>query len=129
MMERVKEERLAPNPEKYEQRKKIMQEIQDKKMKILLEKRREAEVYKMEQHKNKQTLVSYREESQKQNFERMLLIRNQLDIGNQKKREFLEMKKKNAKREVETVMDRQRNDIQGYEHEAEELERMEAELL
>jgi len=80
-------------------------------MKIVQDKKKEVELYKMEQQKNKEMLKSYREESLKQNNERMLLIRHQLDIGNQKKKEFLEMKKKNAKKELETIMDRQRSDI------------------
>lgn len=73
--------------------------------------------------------MSYRIESEKQNWERKMLIREQLQKGQQKKQEFLEQKRKNAKREVTNMMDMQRNDIQNYEKEAEELERLEAELL
>jgi cell division septum initiation protein DivIVA len=46
-----------------------------------------------------------------------------------KKQEFLDQKRKNAKREVTNMMDMQRNDIQNYEKEAEDLEKLEAELL
>jgi hypothetical protein len=42
---------------------------------------------------------------------------------------FYEQKRVNAKREADTIVAMQRNDIQNYEREAEELERMEAELL
>lgn len=73
--------------------------------------------------------MSYRIESEKQNWERKMLIREQLQKGQQKKQEFLEQKRKNAKREVSNMMDMQRNDIQNYEKEAEELEKLEAELL
>ena len=100
------------NEEKsHSTRRQVLNEIQEKRMKIVQDKKKEVELYKMEQQKNKEMLKSYREESLKQNNERMLLIRHQLDIGNQKKKEFLEMKKKNAKKELETIMDRQRSDI------------------
>jgi len=92
-------------------------------------KKQEVEMYKQEQSRTKQQLISYREESEKQNYERKLLIRQQLEYGNMKKNEFLEQKKKNAKREVDSLMVMQRSEIQQYEHEAEDLEKMEAELL
>ena len=92
-------------------------------------KKQEVEMYKQEQSRTKQQLISYREESQKLNYERKLLIRQQLEYGNMKKNEFLEQKKKNAKREVDSLMVMQRSEIQQYEHEAEDLEKMEAELL
>jgi len=92
-------------------------------------KKQEVEMYKQEQSRTKQQLISYREESEKQNYERKLLIRQQLEYGNMKKNEFLEQKRKNAKREVDSLMVMQRSEIQQYEHEAEDLEKMEAELL
>jgi hypothetical protein len=92
-------------------------------------KKQEVEIYKQEQSRTKQQLISYREESEKQNYERKLLIRQQLEYGNQKKNEFLMQKRKNAKREVDSLMVMQRSEIQQYEHEAEDLEKMEAELL
>lgn len=58
-----------------------------------------------------------------------MLIREQLQRGQLKKQEFLDQKRKNAKREVNNMMDMQRNDIQNYEKEAEDLEKLEAELL
>ena len=58
-----------------------------------------------------------------------MLIREQLQRGAAKKQEFLEQKRKNAKREVSNMMDMQRNDIQNFEKEAEDLEKLEAELL
>ena len=56
-------------------------------------------MYKVEKRNNIQTVRSFREHSQKENYERRLLIREQLEIGNQKKWEFMNQKRENAKKE------------------------------
>ena len=60
---------------KMEQRIRTQKEIKEKKLQIFIAKKHEVEIYKQEQNRNKQHLISYREESEKQNYERKLLIR------------------------------------------------------
>ena len=86
-LEQIKE---APDVKKMENRIKTQKEIKEKRLQIFMAKKQEVDLYKQEQSRTKQQLISYREESEKQNYERKLLIRQQLEQGNQKKNDFLE---------------------------------------
>lgn len=58
-----------------------------------------------------------------------MLIRQQREKGKQKEMEFLNEKRLMAIREKEKLRNLHRDEIYTFEHEAEELEKLEAELL
>ena len=57
------------------------------------------------------------------------MVREQIDIGTKRKREFLNSKRQNARTDNTNFISVHRTEIEDYEKEAEELERMELELL
>ena len=64
-----------------EARQKLERDIVMKKHQIYKKKKDEADLYKNEKNKHVEMARTFREESQRQNQERMLLIREQLEIG------------------------------------------------
>ena len=64
-----------PETKKMEARIKTQKEIQEKKVRIYLAKKQEVEIYRHEKNQQRKQLLSYREQSEKQNYERKLLIR------------------------------------------------------
>lgn len=75
MLKRVREHENGPNREKIEARQKTQKDIQENKYKVFLNKKKESELYKIEKRDNINQVRSYREKSQKENYERRLLIR------------------------------------------------------
>ena len=63
------------------------------------------------------------------NQERKNYIRAQREMATYKKNEFQSKKIEGARKETNMKMDMERNNIHGYELEAQQLEMMEAELL
>ena len=66
----------TPSNLKMLERKAIDQEIQEKKYRIFLEKKKDVENFKRESIKHKEMARKYKEQSQRVNFERMLVIRD-----------------------------------------------------
>lgn len=63
------------------------------------------------------------------NYEKMHEVKQQIQEGNTRIRQFMENKKKNAQDEDLHEKLKQRNEIEEFEQEAEELERLEMDLL
>lgn len=112
-----------------EQRLKQNQEVKEKRYQMFLSKRREADDYKMQLTGFKNQCTQLRREREQQNYERKLLIRQQKERGKQKEQEFLAEKRMMALREKTNLKNAHREEIYNYEHEAEELEKLEADLL
>ena len=127
--EAIKREQNKPNRENMERRRKLNEDIKEKKFKVFLDKRKEVDEYKKERQQLRELKMSYQAEREQENYERKMLIRQQLAYGQLKKMEFYEAKRKGAQRDKGSLMETQRQDIYAAEKEAEELEQMEAILL
>lgn len=115
--------------QKLVDRKKIEQEIQEKKYQIYLGKKKEVEHYKQQKVKQQELSRKQKEEMTMQNFDKMNEVKTQLQEGNQRIKKFMQDKIKAAKDDDDLEKIKNRHEIEEFEREAEELERMEMELL
>ena len=95
-MDEIKAYQNRPNRENMERRRKLNEEIKEKKFKVFLTKRNEVEDYKRERQQLRELKMSYQAEREQENYERKMLIRQQLAYGQLKKMEFYEAKRKGA---------------------------------
>lgn len=96
---------------------------------MFLSKRKEVDQYKMELDGYRTQCNQLRKERELQNYERKMLIRQQKEKGKQKEMEYLNEKRILALREKANMKNIHREEIYSYEQEAEELEKLEADLL
>lgn len=122
-------ERNQSQKQKLVDRKKIEQEIQEKKYQIYLSKKKDVEQYKQQKAKQQELAKKQKEEITMQNFDKMNEVKTQLQIGNTRIKKFMQDKIKAAKDDDDVEKMKNRQEIEDFEREAEELERMEMELL
>ena len=112
-----------------ERRRKLNEEIKEKRFKMFLDKRRDVEDTK----KQRRNLMSLKDQIQKETeataAARRQKIREGHSLGAVKRMEFMENKRLKAMRNDTGRVDGQRMEIYEAEQEAEELEAMEARLL
>ena len=74
-MDEIKAYQNRPNRENMERRRKLNEEIKEKKFKVFLTKRNEVEDYKRERQQLRELKMSYQAEREQENYERKMLIR------------------------------------------------------
>ena len=125
----TRRQQQKPNLENMERRRKLNEEIKEKRFKMFLDKRRDVEDTK----KQRRNLMSLKDQIQKETeataAARRQKIREGHSLGAVKRMEFMENKRLKAMRNDTGRVDGQRMEIYEAEQEAEELEAMEARLL
>ena len=127
--QREAQEAAERNRANMERRMKQSQDVRERRYQMFLNKRRETDEFKQQLTGLKGACVNVRREIQQQNFERKLLIRQQRERGQQKYQDFLVEKRMIALRDKANNKLAHQQEIYTYEQEAEDLEKLEAELL
>ena len=82
-----------------ERRRKLNEDIKEKRFQMFMQKRQEVDDYKKERAMLRDQKVNFMLEKEQENYKRKILIRQQLALGQLKKQEFYESKRLHAMRD------------------------------